>query len=103
MTDVYGPQEATVDDVVGAITNAGQTRYTDPGWRSAWADADATDANHVRSVHREPATATEAWAALGREGPGADAVQSYLATDVRPRYDSPQARAETQAELEAGS
>jgi hypothetical protein len=53
---------------------------------------------------REPATAAEAWAALTHEGPTADAVRSYLAGDVRPRYDTPQARAkaQAQAELEAG-
>ena len=103
MTNVYGPQEATVDDVIGAITAAMQTRYRDPGWRSAWEHVDATDANHVRSVQREPATAAEAWAALGREGPTADAVRSYLGPDPQPRYDTPQARADAQADREASS
>jgi hypothetical protein len=103
VTDVYGPQEATADDVVGAITAAMQTRYADPGWRSAWEHADATDDNHLRPVQREAATAAEAWAALNREGPTADAVRSYLAPGPQPRYDTPQARAEAQAEPEAGS
>jgi hypothetical protein len=101
MTDVYGPQEATVDDVVDAVTTAGQTRYADPGWHSAWEQVDATGNNHLRSVRREPATAAEAWAALNREGPTADAVRSYLAPGPQPRYDSPQVLA-AQAELEAG-
>ena len=69
MTDVYGPQEATVNNVVSAITAAMQTRYADPGWRSAWEHVGATDDNHVRSVKREAATAAEAWSALNREGP----------------------------------
>lgn len=99
---VYGPQEATVNDVIDAIITAGQTHYADPGWRSAWEHADATDDNHVRSVRREPATAAEAWAALNREGPGANALQSYLAPGAEPRHDSPQARAKAQADREAG-
>ena len=51
----------------------------------------------------EPATLDQAWAALEREGPRADAVQSYLSPGPQPRYDSPQARAEAQADMEAGS
>jgi hypothetical protein len=47
-----------------------------------------------------PATAAEAWAALQSEGHTADAVRSYLASDTRPRFDTPQA--ETEAEPEAG-
>jgi len=52
----------------------------------------------------EPATAAEAWAALSREGPAADAVRSYLAPGPQPRYDTPQARARAgaQADREAG-
>jgi len=103
MTGIYGPQEATVDDVIDAITTASQTRYGDAGWRSAWEHVDATDDNHVRSVQRVPATAAEAWAALNREGPAADAVRSYLAPGPQPRYDTPEARAEAQADREAGS
>jgi hypothetical protein len=49
---------------------------------------------------KDPATAAEAWAALMTEGPGAEAVQSYLAPGPEPRYDTPQAR--EQADLEAG-
>jgi len=51
----------------------------------------------------EPATAAEAWAALNHEGPGAAAVRSYLAPGPQPRYDTPQARADAQADREAGS
>ena len=47
-----GPQEAAADDVVGAVTTAMQTGYTDPGWRKAWEHADATGDNHLRSVQR---------------------------------------------------
>jgi hypothetical protein len=57
----------------------------------------------VRPARSGPATAAEAWAALNREGPTADAVRSYLSSGAEPRYDSPQARAEAQAEREAGS
>jgi hypothetical protein len=52
---------------------------------------------------REPATAAEAWTALQCEGTAADAVRSYLAPGPQPRYDTPQARAEAQADREAGS
>jgi hypothetical protein len=48
----------------------------------------------------QPATAVEAWHALQTEGPGAEAVRSYLAPGPEPRYDTPQAQAE--AEPEAG-
>ena len=51
---------------------------------------------------REPATAAEAWTALCREGPSADAVRSYLAPGPQPRYDTPEARAVAQADREAG-
>jgi len=54
----------------------------------------------------QPATAVEAWHALQTEGPGAEAVQSYLAPGPVPRYDTPQARAEAQAsasDREAGA
>jgi len=52
---------------------------------------------------KDPATAAEAWAALQTEGPGAEAVQSYLAPGPAPRYDTPQARAAAQAsDREAG-
>jgi hypothetical protein len=57
----------------------------------------------AEDAHREPATAAEAWAALNREGTGADAVRSYLAPGPQPRYDTPGARAEAQADREAGS
>ena len=46
------------------------------------------------------ATALEAYIALLHEGPGAEAVRSYLAPGAEPRYDTPDAQAE--AELEAG-
>jgi hypothetical protein len=100
MTDVYGPQEATVDDVINAITTAGQASYAEPGWRGAWETVDATGGNHLRSVQRESATAAEAWAALRGDiaGPEADrAIASYLAPGPQPRYDTPRARAEAQA------
>lgn len=56
-----------------------------------------------RSGSAEPATLTEAWAALNHEGPSADAVRSYLASNAEPRYDTPGAKAEAQADREAGS
>jgi hypothetical protein len=56
---------------------------------------------HAGQAQRQPATAVEAWQALQTEGPGAEAVQSYLAPGPVPRYDTPQAR--EQAEMEAGS
>lgn len=46
------------------------------------------------------ATALEAYISLLHEGPGAEAVRSYLAPGAEPRYDTPDAQAE--AELEAG-
>ena len=51
---------------------------------------------------REPATLAEAWAAFGKEGSGADAVRSYLASGATPRFDSPEARDQATAEPEAG-
>ena len=57
-------------------------------------------------AQRQPTTAVEAWQALQTEGPGAEAVQSYLAPGPVPRYDTPQARAEAQAsasDREAGA
>ena len=57
---VYGPQEATVDDVIGAVTAAMQTRPADPGYRAAWEHVDATGDSHLRSVEREPLQDLEA-------------------------------------------
>lgn len=50
----------------------------------------------------EPATLAEAWAAFMREGLAAPAVRSYLGGGPVPRFDTAEARAEAQAELEAG-
>jgi hypothetical protein len=61
-----------------------------------------TPADQDYSAGHDPATAAEAWAALNREGPTADAVRSYLGQDAQPRYDTAQARAEAQADREAG-
>lgn len=57
----------------------------------------------IAAASREPATLAEALAAFRREGPTAAAVQSYLGGGTQPRYDTPQARAEAQADREAGS
>jgi len=54
-----GPREASADDVVDAITAAMRTRYTNPGWRTAWEHVDTTDDNHLRSVQRERQQATD--------------------------------------------
>lgn len=49
-----------------------------------------------------PATAVEAWQALQTEGPGADAVASYLAPGPEPRFDTPEQQAAAE-EWEAGT
>ena len=54
---------------------------------------------------REPATAAEVWAAVRGDVTGDEArsvIASYLAPGPQPRYDTPQARAEAQADREAG-
>ena len=61
------------------------------------------DQAQTTAASREPATAAEAWAALNREGPAADAVRSYLAPGPQPRHDTAEARAEALADREAGS
>jgi hypothetical protein len=59
---------------------------------------------------REPATASEAWAAvqgvsagLLTRGEAHSVIASYLAPGPQPRYDTPRARAEALADREAGS
>jgi hypothetical protein len=59
MSNGIGPREASVDDVVDAITAAMQTSYRDPGWRTAWEHVDAAGDNHLRSVQREQQQATD--------------------------------------------
>jgi hypothetical protein len=49
---VYGPQEATVDDVMTAIATASQATREHNGYTDAWARVADTDDNHVRAVLR---------------------------------------------------
>ena len=55
-TDI-GPQEASADDVIDAVTM--QVSYRDPGWRTAWEHVDTIDDSHLRSVQRERQQATD--------------------------------------------
>ena len=48
------------------------------------------------------ATLEEALTALKAEGPNSEAVRSYLAGGPAPRFDTAAARAEAQADREAG-
>lgn len=54
-----GPQEASADDVIDAVTAAMQVSYREPGWRTAWEHVDTTDDSHLRSVQRERQQATD--------------------------------------------
>jgi hypothetical protein len=60
---------------------------------------------HADNDARQPATAAEVWAAVRGDVTGDEArsvIASYLAPGPQPRYDTPQARAEAQADREAG-
>ena len=61
------------------------------------------DQAQAAAASREPATLAEAWAAFEREGSTAEAVRSYLSGGAMPRFDTAEARAEAQANREAGS
>jgi hypothetical protein len=97
VTAAYGPQLPTRADVDEACADWGDAMHAEDMAR------ETTPATIRAAAHREPATAVEAWAALQRDGAGADAVRSYLAPGPEPRYDTPEARAAALADREAGS